>query len=100
MFELLTKKLTEFQLNDHRTPGLERIEPSLRLLTPICLLLLTSRSQLKEFAEHANAAQISDFCLMFTRLPRRSDADLMGLDEARTVINNWITAILNLGNYS
>lgn len=96
MFEQLTRQLTKLQLQQKSESGLASIEHSLRLLTPLCYLLILARTHLKDFSESGNAASLPSFLLMFTRLPLRSDADL-GLDEASSFVGKWIKVILQLG---
>lgn len=98
VFDQLAKQISELQLGDQTAPGLKRIENSLRLLTPFALLLIVVRSQLKEFAVHADASALNKLCVIFTRLPRRSDAELMGVEKASAIVKDWIDAIVKQSN--
>lgn len=98
MFEQLSRQLTKLQLQQKPESGLVSIEHSLRLLTPLCYLLILARTHLKDFSESGDAASILPFLLMFTHLPRRADANLLGLDEASSIVTKWIDVILQLGD--
>lgn len=100
LFEQLTIRISEQQLKDQPEPGIKRIEHSLRLLTPLAFMLLLARTQLKEFATRADSSALHKFCLLFTRLPQRSDAESVGLENASGFVKNWIEAFLQQTNNS
>lgn len=92
-------RISALQVGVQEKSATSRIAQSLRMLTPLVFLLITARSQLEEFAARAGASFLKAFCEMFTRLPRRSDAEIAGMENASTNVKHWIDTILMEAGY-
>lgn len=90
----LIKRINELQNRVMTDPGAKLIENWTRLLTPFSFLLTLARSQIKDFAAHIDPATLKIFCLIFTRLPPRIDAETVSLELSSAIVKNWIEAML------
>ena len=99
VLEQISKQVGNLQLTTVSQPGQMNIEKSLHFLLPCSFLLILARFEIKEFVKNADSDTIRSFCLLFTRLPLRADANLMGLATASSFVKQFIDDIQSLDIY-